>query len=210
MRCIGQLRYLSLLALCLAPVWAHADDWPHWRGPNRNDRVAEDSGWNSHAWPLEKPVWSTNVGEGGTSPLVVGDRIYVLGWKDGNDKLSCLDAAKGNEVWSVSYACPQHGRRATGDEGLYSGPTSTPEYDAETGLLYTLSCDGDLICWNTRENGRQQWKLNLYERYDVPRRLKHGRSGLRDYGYTTAPLLRRLDHRRSRRHRGKSDGLFSP
>jgi outer membrane protein assembly factor BamB len=82
-----------------------------------------------------------------------------------------------------------HGRRAYGDEGLYSGPTSTPEYDAETGFLYTLSCDGDLNCWSTRENGRKIWGFNLYARYDVARRPKFGRSDVRDFGYTTAPLL---------------------
>src|SRR4029079_7512611 len=57
MRAMGQLRRWSLLALCLPPAWVFAADWPHWRGPNRNDRVAEDSGWSSHAWPLEKPLW---------------------------------------------------------------------------------------------------------------------------------------------------------
>lgn len=180
---------------CLGLLWAislsvaSADDWPHWRGPSRDDRVAEDSGWDAGGWPLAKPAWNVNVGEGGTSPLVVGDRLYVLGWNDGNDKLSCLDTKDGKEIWSASYPCPQHGRKATGDEGLYSGPTSTPEYDALTGLLYTLSCDGDLICWDTHQRGRQVWKLNLYEKFDVPQRPRHGRSGLRDYGYTTAPLL---------------------
>src|SRR4029077_11301900 len=51
-----------VLALYLMPVSAIAANWPHWRGPNRNDQSAEDSGWDSHAWPVDKALWSTNVG----------------------------------------------------------------------------------------------------------------------------------------------------
>jgi outer membrane protein assembly factor BamB len=112
-----------------------------------------------------------------------------MGWRDQHDVVSCLQAATGEEDWSVSYKCPRYGRQATGDEGLYSGPTSTPEYDDETGYLYTLSCDGDLNCWDTARRGQRVWGVNLYDDYKVDRRPKVGRSGHRDYGYTTAPLV---------------------
>ena len=112
-----------------------------------------------------------------------------MGWNDDKDSLYCLDAQSGHELWKVAYGCPVHGRRSTGDEGIYSGPTSTPEYDTESGFLYTLSCDGELQCWDTRNKGRKVWGFNLYDRYSVPRRPRYQRSGLRDYGYTTSPLL---------------------
>lgn len=166
-----------------------ANDWPHWQGPNRNDISNEASGWNSGDWLVPDPEWRMNCGEGSSSPIVVKDQLYVMGWRNGEDHVSCLDSATSNVIWSVSYACPKYGRLATGDEGLYAGPTSTPEYDSQTGFLYTLSCDGDLICWNTRKQGQRIWGLNLYEQYSVARRPKVGRSGLRDYGYTTAPFL---------------------
>lgn len=185
-------RQLCLLfAIVAMPTAAsiRAGDWPHWRGPERNDRVPDDSGWEEHAWPPKTALWTANVGEGASSVLVVAGRLYCTGWKEGHDRVACIDARSGRELWSVGYKCPEHGRRSTGDEGLYSGPTSTPEFDVEAGWLYTLSCDGDLFCWSTRENGRKVWGLNLYEKFGVPRRPKFGRSGLRDYGYTTAPLL---------------------
>ena len=172
----------AMVALCAA-------DWPHWRGPNRDDTIDESSGWQAGAWRDLQPSWRSNVGEGSSSPLVVGDNLFVLGWKDKADSLTCLDVANGKQRWSVSYPCPRYGRQATGDEGLYSGPTSTPEYDETTGWLYTLSCDGDLICWDTRRQGQRVWNVNLYDKFKVPRRPKVGRSGLRDYGYTTAPLV---------------------
>lgn len=148
----------------LAP--AAENDWPHWRGPNRNDVVNEPSGWESGNWPPQKPAWTAEVGEGSTSPVVVDGRLYTMGWQDGQDRLVCLDAASGKQVWSVSYECPRHGRQATGDQGLYSGPTSTPEFDLQTGYLYTLSVDGDLNCWDTNAEGRKLWGWNLYEQYN--------------------------------------------
>lgn len=165
------------------------DDWPHWRGPHRNDIIDQVSGWSAGGWLAAESAWKHNVGEGSTSPIVVDDRLYVMGWRDQKDFVYCLDAKTGKEDWSVSYQCPQYGRLATGDEGLYSGPTSTPEYDVATGFLYTLSCDGDLICWDTNDRGRRIWSVNLYDTYTIHRRPKVGRSGQRDYGYTTAPLV---------------------
>ena len=190
----------SLRSLFGALVWASAcligirtllaDDWPHWRGPRRSDVVAERSGYRAGDWPIGEAVWSADVGQGASSPLVVGGRVYAQGWRDGRESIVCLDAATGRELWKQSYKCPKYGRRATGDEGLYSGPSSTPEYDATTKRLFTLSVDGDLNCWEA-ERGRHLWELNLYDQYDVPRRPRHGRSGLRDYGYTTSPLVHR-------------------
>lgn len=172
---------------CNAPI--HAEDWPHWRGLHRNGIIGESSGWKAGGWSAPRAAWKKKLGEGSSSPIVVGNRLFVLGWRKQKDYVYCLDVATGDEIWSASYSCPQYGRLATGDEGLYSGSTSTPEYDADTGLLYTLSCDGDLNCWDTSQRGRRVWSKNLYDEYQVARRPKVGRSGRRDYGYTTAPLV---------------------
>jgi outer membrane protein assembly factor BamB len=178
-----------LFSVLLAPLHAvQADDWPHWRGANRNGIVAEPSGWTSRGWLGREPVWTRNVGEGGTSPIVVKGRVYTMGWSGGRDTVWCLNATTGAVVWTAGYASPRHGRHATGDEGLYAGPSSTPEYDPQTGYLYTLGVDGELNCWDTNSDGRRLWRLNLYDECRVPRRPKIGRQGLRDYGYTTAPL----------------------
>ncbi len=181
---------IALIAFgCLVASSLRAEDWPHWRGPTRDDIATESSGWTGKSWISNQPVWKTSVGEGSSSPIVVGDRLYVMGWRNGKDSLHCLDTTSGKENWSVAYEAPKYGRLATGDEGLYSGPTSAPEYDTATGLLYTLSCDGDLNCWDTKQRGRRVWSINLYDEYKVGRRPKVGRSGLRDYGYTTSPLV---------------------
>jgi hypothetical protein len=145
----------ALTILLVASASATAGDWPHWRGPQRNGIVEENSGWKDGRWADEKPIWGAKVGEGSTSPLIVGGRLYVMGWESGEDHVRCLDAKTGKVIWTVSYKCPQYARHATGDQSAYSGPTSTPEYGTDTGYLYTLSCDGDLNCWDTGADGKR-------------------------------------------------------
>lgn len=182
----------ALAVLLLPPIArGQAADWPHWRGPNRNDVTVEKSGWHDGRWMADKPRWTAEVGQGCTSPIVVGDRVYVMGWHDGRDHVRCLDARTGKPIWMVTYRCPQYGRHAVGDEDAYAGPTSTPDYDADTGYLYTLSSDGDLHCWNTRAQGSSVWSFNLYDRLGVGQRpaIHLAKNDLRDYGYTTSPYV---------------------
>ncbi len=178
-----------VLLLVALPTLAVADDWPHWRGPERTDITAETSGWEEGAWPPGDPAWSAQVGAGGSSPIVAGGRLYTIGWSDDADHVQCRDAATGELLWSRDYPCPKWGRFHAGDESLYRGPSSTPEFDPETGLLYTLSIDGDLNCWDTRRGGERIWGLNLYDSFGAGQRPKVS-GGLRDYGYTTSPLVR--------------------
>ena len=177
-----------LAAVTVLAAWgaASAEDWPHWRGAGRNGVVAERSGWPA-GWPPKK-LWERNVGRGCASPIIVEGKLYVMGWRDG-DTLYCFDAATGREMWKQSYPCPYQGRVRTGDTGAYGGPSSTPSYDKSTGWIYTISIDGDLRCWDTRQNGRLVWRVNLYDAYKAPQRPDVG-GGRRDYGYPTSALIR--------------------
>lgn len=179
------------LACCVAIASygpAIAEDWPHWRGPNRNDHTAETSGWDGSGWKLTE-AWTANAGEGSSSPVIEGDRCYLFGWREEKEIVTCHDVATGTAQWSVDYPAPRYGREALGDQGIYSGPCSTPEFDPASGLLFTLGTDGDLHCWDTRAEGKKVWGLNLYATYQVPVRPRVGRSGHRDYGYTSSPLV---------------------
>ncbi len=162
-------------------------DWPHWRGPERSDVTTESSGWDEGAWPLGT-LWTRQVGAGATSPIVAEGHVYVMGWANDTDTVYCIDAAGGQDVWTQSYPCPRYGRHHKGDEGHYHGPSATPEYDADTGYLYTLSIDGDLNCWHARTGGARVWGSNLYAAYGVAQRPSVA-GVLRDYGYTTSPLI---------------------
>jgi len=161
--------------------------WPLWHGPGRNGTTPEGSGW-PQGWPPGE-LWRTNVGFGVAAPLIVKDRVYAIGWKDGQDSVRCFEAGakKGKplEIWVKSYACPPHSRKGTRFPNSYKGTMATPAMDIETGLLYTLSCDGDLRCWeayNHTEPGRLKWALNLFGDYNAT-------VGELDYGFFASPLL---------------------
>lgn len=169
------------MILILLTEMVSAADWPHWRGPNRNDITPETSGFKGKEWTTKR-LWNKRVGYGSTSPIVYKNRLYTAGWANNKDYIYCLNAVTGKVIWKKSYNCRPYGRFAKGDQGAYKGLTSTPEYDPQTNLLYTLSTDGHLRCWNA-DNGRDVWHFNLYDKYKVPRR-----PGDRDYGYTSSPL----------------------
>ena len=63
--------------LAMSGSWAVGQDWPQWRGPNRDGRA---SGFNApQTWPKElTKKWQVTVGEGVASPSLVGDKLYVF------------------------------------------------------------------------------------------------------------------------------------
>ncbi|TWT79437.1 outer membrane biogenesis protein BamB [Planctomycetes bacterium CA13] len=184
--------FLTLAAMLCVPAKSEdwEQDWEHWRGPTRNDISTETSGWDGNRW-IKGELWQASVGEGSSSPLVIEKQVYLTGWSNGRDTLFCLDADSGKELWRQSYKTPRYGRVAVGDQSLYSGACSTPEFDSETGLLFTLSADGDLNAWDTRKQGKRVWSLNLYERYQASQRpeVAKRKKTRRDYGYTSSPLV---------------------
>ena len=168
-------------------------DWPQWRGPSRTDVTPEPSG-HPGGWPPVK-LWERKVGKGCTSAVTVAGKLYVMGWQgrgrssSGLDVLYCFEAATGKQLWRQTYRCRYQGRLRTGDTSAYGGPSSTPTFDAATGWLYTLSVDGDLRCWDTARAGRSVWALNLHDICRITQR-PHAGGGRRDYGHTSAPLIR--------------------
>ena len=96
-------RHLAVaVAAGLTGAAVFAQDWPQWRGPNRDGKV---TGFTAPAaWPKElAEKWRQKVGEGDATPALVGDRLYVFTRQDANEVLSCLNAADGKEIWHKSY-----------------------------------------------------------------------------------------------------------
>src|SRR5262249_49645685 len=64
-------------ALLLTIGAARAQDWPQWRGPNRDARA---TGFTAPKdWPKELTrKWKITVGDGVATPALVNDRLYVF------------------------------------------------------------------------------------------------------------------------------------
>src|SRR5215471_2403337 len=153
---------------------ALADDWPQWRGPNR-DGLSKETGLLK-AWPKDGPkqLWkNSEVGGGYSTPSVVGDRVYLMGDKNDQEYLIVLDATTGKQVWSVAV-----GKIGPNPKQLnYPGPRSTPTVDGE--LIYVLGSDGDLVCVE-KTRGDVKWKKNLKTDFA-------GKVG--DWAYAESPLI---------------------
>jgi hypothetical protein len=71
---VNTIRFALLLLPCA--LFAAADDWPRWRGPNndgmaRGDVPLEWSDTKNIAWRLPDP------GRGFSSPVIWGDKIFL-------------------------------------------------------------------------------------------------------------------------------------
>jgi len=186
---------VTCLFIALAYQFALADNWPQWRGPNSNGIINESSNW-PNAWP-PKEIWRKQVGKGCTSPIIADGKLYVMGWQgpdnyrnnpQGKDVITCYDAKTGKVIWSQSYPARYQSRVRTGDERMYGGPSATPTYDTQTGMLYTLGVDGELACWDANNEGRRVWHFNLHDKYTIKRRPASSK-GQRDYGMTCSPYI---------------------
>jgi outer membrane protein assembly factor BamB len=133
---------------------ACAQDWPQWRGPNRDNKV---TGFTApQAWPKElTKKWATNVGAGDASPALVGDKLYVFARQDSDEVISCLDAATGKVLWQDKYAS-QPATAPAG--GIHAGPRSTPA--VAEGKVCTLGVRGVLSCLDAA-TGKVLWRKEL-------------------------------------------------
>ncbi len=80
----------------LASVLA-AEDWPQWRGKNR-DGVSVETGFLK-SWPEGGPplLWKVDgIGSGFSSVAVAKGRIYTMGAVGGKEYIFALDESTGN------------------------------------------------------------------------------------------------------------------
>src|SRR5215203_48466 len=89
-------------AVFLTAGVAKAQDWPQWRGANRD---AKATGFTApRTWPKElTQKWKVTVGDGVATPSLVGDKLYVFARQGGSEVFRCLDAATGKELWIDKY-----------------------------------------------------------------------------------------------------------
>lgn len=146
------------IAVLIGTSSVFAQDWPQWRGRDRDGKVA---GFTAPAtWPTAlKQKWKVAVGTGDATPALVGDKLYVFTRQGDNETLLCLSAADGRELWKSSYAA----QAVTGAPSRHPGPRSSPA--VAEGKVVTLGVGGVLSCWNA-EDGKLVWRNDKFK--EVP------------------------------------------
>src|SRR5688500_15733396 len=96
---------VAFLLVGLASFGAGAQQWPQWRGPNRDGIAAPTA--VPASWP-EKPLlkWKQKVGEGYSTPVVANSRLFVHSRRDPEEVVSAFELASGKLVWSKTYPAP--------------------------------------------------------------------------------------------------------
>jgi outer membrane protein assembly factor BamB len=145
-----------VLSLSAAVSNRAPEDWPQWRGPNRDGRSAEKG--LLKTWPSGGPplAWkAAGAGEGYSSFATAGGRLYTLGARGGQEFVIAFDAATGKQVWATP-----HGRRFGNDRG--DGPRGTPTI--ENGRVYAFGASGDMTVLDAN-SGKIIWTVNVLEKF---------------------------------------------
>ncbi len=149
---------IAMISWSAAP--AAAQDWTQWRGNNR-DAVASNFK-APESWPRELAKgWTVEVGDGVSSPSVMGDKLYVMALQDGKEVMRCLNAESGEEIWTDAYDA----KAASGPAGGFAGTRSAPAIGQ--GHVVTMGVDGTVSCWDA-ESGKMKWRNNDHQG-EVPR-----------------------------------------
>src|SRR5438067_6797351 len=173
---------LALVLGLFAPALLAAD-WPQWQGPKR-DNVSPEKGLLKQ-WPEGGPklLWTLkDTGTGYSGPAIVGNRLYIMGARDGMEYLLAVDVKDGKELWKAKI-----GPSYTFQGNQYGdGPRATPSVAGD--FVYALGGYGDLVCVKA-DGGAEQWRVSMKTKLDGE--VKAGDVGPAGIGcgYTWSPLV---------------------
>ncbi|MCO6457090.1 MAG: PQQ-like beta-propeller repeat protein [Pirellulaceae bacterium] len=168
------IRGCTFLVIVQVATLAAAADWPQWMGPGR------DGVWSETGIVDQFPeggltyLWRRPIHGGFAGPAVAGGKVYVTDYlkSSGDDKpaptrrnelrgqerVLCLDARTGDELWVHQYDCNY-------SISYPAGPRCTPTVAGDK--VFTLGAMGDLFCLDAA-SGRVIWSKNLPRAYDAP------------------------------------------
>jgi|GEM_PF-22466 len=165
------IRIAALICLGLSGQAAYAENWAEWRGPQHNG-ISTETG-IATSWAKDKNVaWSVKLpGQGGATPVVWEDRIYLTS-SEGDDLVVMGISTAGKELWKTKVGTGNKDARA--GEGNSASPS--PVTDGKH--IWVCFGTGELACLD--RDGKIVWHFNVEERY--------GQIDIQ-FGMTSTPLL---------------------
>ena len=150
------LRYTSMQrARCvvgclffLAPLMAQ--DWPRFRGSNGSG-VGGGGHLPQAFGPEKNVVWKINVPPGHSSPVVVGNTIYLTGFEENALLTLAYDRQTGNRLWLQRVTR----ERISKQNSLNNAASPTAAGDAEG--VVSFFQDYGLVAYS--REGKLQWKI---------------------------------------------------
>ena len=169
---------LWLIWAAMVPQTANGEDWPQWRGPQR-DGVWRETGIVSELPEKLNFKWRIEIGQGYAGPAVAGNRLYVTDLvtapddrtSGGNrERVLCMDAGTGATLWKHEYVCDY-------EISYPQGPRATPT--VHEGKVYTVGAMGDLLCLDAA-TGEVRWSRNYIRDFGAQAPV---------WGFSAAPLV---------------------
>jgi outer membrane protein assembly factor BamB len=169
-------RYILIPALVLITVsQLRAEDWPQWRGRNR-DAVLHEGGLLDALPAGTLPRrWTVPIGSGYSGPTVSDGRVYVTdrgpeGAPTEIERVLCFDAQNGKLIWEHTYDAPY-------TIGYRAGPRAA--VTVQDGKALSVGAMGHMKCFDAA-SGDIVWQHDLESEYKIR---------MPNWGITAAPLI---------------------
>jgi outer membrane protein assembly factor BamB len=162
---------LALLFLAADPAF-----WLQWGGPTRDFHYPSS---DIVAWKGNGPrrLWDRQLGDGYSSILMDGKRLYFVHKRAASTVFSALEPATGKTIWEQAFEeAPNEAERKEMDPVHGNAPSSTPVLVGER--LFGVTFMGRLVALH-RDTGSILWTEQLWR--------QHGGT-IVGYGYTNSPL----------------------
>jgi outer membrane protein assembly factor BamB len=140
---------------------AFADEWPQWRGSNRDGVWRETGLVDKFASDQLKVRWRKPIGSGYSGPTVADGRVFVTDRvvePEQVERVHCFDWQTGETLWTFSYPCPYV------NVGYTAGPRASVTVD--DGKAYALGTMGHLYCFDAA-SGKPLWSKDLNTEYKI-------------------------------------------
>src|SRR5690348_13150526 len=145
-----------------------AYDWPCWGGPSGNFVVSGKGLPATFADTPPKHLWERPLGDGYSSIVTDGVRLYTMYRREREEVVAAIDASTGGTQWEYGYdATFQPGMVMENGPGPHATPLVLGDY------LYTVGVLGTMHAFD-RKTGKVVWRKDLFKHFPANSSMVHG------------------------------------